>query len=275
MNPNNEAQSILRSLEDINFVALAATIVVAWLVVVAIQWAIPWLSKRLPPRFRFYLLPLVPILRLIILTFAAVQVVAGVIQPSTQNLLALAGASAVAIGFAFKDYVSSIIAGIVAIYERPYRPGDWVTMSGYYGEVQSVGLRAIRMVTPDDTVVSIPHGNIWNGPVANANDGGRSHMCVAHFYLQPDHDPATVRAMLYDVALASPYIQLDRNIVVTVREEPWTTHYRLKAYPTDSRNEFLFTSDLTIRAKQALRALGVSPAQIPPTLVPSEQVAGR
>ncbi len=46
------------------------------------------------------------------------------LQLSTQNLLAITGTISVALGFAFKDYVSSLIAGVVALFEIPYRVGD-------------------------------------------------------------------------------------------------------------------------------------------------------
>ncbi len=187
-----------------------------------------------------------------------------VIEPSTQNLFAIAGASAVAIGFAFKDYVSSIIAGIVAIYERPYSTSDWVTIDGDYGEVISVGLRAIRIRTADDSVITISHAKIWTSNIANANSGRRTHMCIAEFYLNPKHDAHRVRQVLWDVAQTSPYMQLDHPIQVIVSELPWATRYRLKAYPIDSRDQFQFTSDLTVRGKSALAHIGAEPALLPP-----------
>lgn len=75
---------------------------------------------------RLYVLGAVPILRLVPLSTAAVLIVPLVINQTMQNLVVVFGAASVAIGFAFKDYVSSLIAGVVAVTERPYRPGDWV-----------------------------------------------------------------------------------------------------------------------------------------------------
>ena len=82
-------------------------------------------------------------------------------------MVAILGAAALAIGFAFKDYVNGLIAGLVAIFERPYRTGDWVKIDDAYGEVIAVGLRALRLVTPDDTVVTIPHSKIWDTNIYN------------------------------------------------------------------------------------------------------------
>ena len=130
----------------------------AWVAILLAERLVPRLANRLPARLRMYLLPSIPVFRLAILIITVAMIVPMVIQTSLQNLIAILGFTAVALGFAFKDYISSLIAGIVAIYERPYRVGDWVTIDGAYGEVQSLSLRALRLFTPDDTVVSYsPH----------------------------------------------------------------------------------------------------------------------
>jgi small conductance mechanosensitive channel len=142
-----------------------------------------------------------------------------------------------------------------------------VQVDGAYGEVQSVRLRALRLVTPDDTVVTIPNSKVWQTNIFNANDGKRNLMCVADFYLEPRHDATPVRQALHDVALTSPYVNLDNPILVIVAEKRWGTHYQVKAYPVDSRDQFQFISDLTIRGKSVLGELNIQAAVSRPALV--------
>jgi small conductance mechanosensitive channel len=260
----NKVGGIFNKFDQINFVEIAIIVGLAWLSILLVEHLVPWLAKRLPARLRMYLLPSIPVFRLAILIFSFAMIVPMVIQTSLQNLIAILGFTAVALGFAFKDYISSLIAGIVAIYERPYRVGDWVTIDGAYGEVQSLSLRALRLFTPDDTVVSIPHIKIWTTNIFNGNDGNRNLLCVAHFYVDPDHDAVRARQRLYDVAMTSPYLDLNHPIRVIVQEQPWGTHYQLKAYPLDSRDQFQFISDLTVRGKDALAKIGVKPAEALP-----------
>ena len=132
--------------------------------------------------------------------------------------------------------------------------------------MQSVKLRALRLITPDDTTVTIPNIKLWQTNIFNANDGRRNLMCVVDFYLEPRHDAALVRQTLYDVALTSPYISLENPILVIVAEKPWGTHYKIKAYPVDSRDQFQFISDLTIRGKSALVDLNVKAALALPAM---------
>ncbi len=263
MNTDNFAE-IIRDSSRIPLVQIMLIAALAWLLILIIDRVVPWLAERVSGRIRPYLLPSMPVIRLFIVIAAIATIFPLVIKPTPENLLTILGATGIALGFAFKDYIGSVIAGIVAIYERPYRPGDWVKIDGAYGEVRSLGLRALRIVTPDDTLVTIPHGKLWDSNIFNANDGARELQCIAHFYLEPDHDAEAVRQLLYDVALTSPYLQLNNPIIVLVTEQPGYTHYQLKAYPLDSRDQFLFISDMTVRGKAALMQLGVQLARLAP-----------
>jgi small conductance mechanosensitive channel len=261
---------ILRDFKDIDITQIILIIAVAFLAAKAVDIVFPWLAERLTGRLRLYILPTASVLRLIILFVTIVTILPMIIKFTVQNSLALLGAAGVAVGFALKDYVGSIVGGIVAMFERPIRAGDWVQIEGAYGEVQSVKLRAFRMVTPDDTTVTVPNLKIWQTNIFNSNDGRRDLMCVTDFFLEPQHDAILVRQTLHDVALTSPYLNLQRPILVILAEKPWGTHYKLKAYPVDARDQFQFISDLTIRGKSALRELNIHPTMALPAVVAGE-----
>ena len=217
---------------------------------------LPYLAERGPRQLRLYLLGAVPIIRLVLLVTAILWIIPIVFNITFQNFLVIAGAASLAVGFAFKDYVSSLIAGIVAIVERPYRPGDWVEIDGDYGEVRSVGMRSIQIQTAADNTVTIPHDRIWTENISNSNDGSRTLMCIADFYLAPLHDAALIRSVLQDVALTSAYLDYAKPVLIMVSETPWGTHYKLKAYPFDLRDQFSFISDMTVRGKLAIVEAG-------------------
>ena len=257
------AGQLLRDLQDISIPTILAIVAGTWLAIFAARKVLPYLAKRGPSQLRLYLLGAVPILRLLLLTLAILWIVPLVFNITFENFLVIAGAASVAIGFAFKDYASSLIAGIVAVFEKPYRPGDWVRIDGTYGEVVRVGLRALQLRTLADDVVTVPHALIWDGNVANANDGARTLQCCADFYVAPDHDAARLRSALQDVALTSAYLGYAHPVFVVIAEEPFGTHYKLKAYPFDMRDQVRFVSDLTTRGKEAVRACGAVQVHAP------------
>lgn len=254
---------IFRDLAQIPFGAIAAIVFGAWLTIRVLAWLLPRVADALPARFRLYVLPWIPALRLVITFVAVLWIVPLVISPTPQNLLAVLGALGIALGFAFKDFVSSLIAGVIAVYEQPYRQGDWVRVREVYGEVIGVELRAVRLRTLDDEVVTVPHAALWTETFGNANDGARTLLVATTFWLTPEHDGDAVRARLREVAWTSPWLDATRPVRVEVQEEKNGTRYRVKAYPIDARDQRTFRTDVTLRGKRALRDMGIGFASVP------------
>ncbi len=263
---DENAAKLLNDLQDISFLKIALIILLAWAIVFAARKLLPFLAERGPSQTRLYLLGAVPVIRLLAMMLAILWIVPLVFNVTFQNFLVIAGAASVAIGFAFKDYVSSLIAGIVAIFERPYRSGDWVKVGEDYGEIRQMGLRGMTIQTPDDNAVVVPHARLWTDNISNSNDGAQTLQCVAEFFLAPDHDAAAIRAGLADIALTSPFLHYDMPVVVVLNEEPWGTHYKVRAYPFDMRDQFLFISDMTARGKVRIYDLGARPASATPAV---------
>ena len=252
---------VLKKLTWDDMFLVAVVIVLAWLMVTLLHWAIRGIAEKVPARFRLVTLRLLPISSLIIATGAIVTIVPLLIDPKFHHVVALVTAVGFAIAFAFKDYGSCLAAGLITVLENTYQPGDWIEVDGTYGEVKTIDLRSVRIVTPDDTEVIIPHSRLWSTSIFNASSGNRSLLCVADFYLHPEHDAALVRQRLIEVAQASPYRNPETAVAVIVFEKPWGTHYKLKAYVKESREQFQFISDLTVHGKEAIRSMGIRFAQ--------------
>jgi small-conductance mechanosensitive channel len=262
-----EEQKYERLFNDIDsqaLITLGIVLLSAIVLIIVSQRLLNWVGNRMHGQVRFRIFAMVPMTRLLILITALAIIVPTIIEPSLRNMVTVMGALGLAIGFAMKDYVSSLIAGVVSAVELPYRPGDWVQIEDTYGEVKHVGLRTVDIQTPDDDLVYVPHLKLWDHAVYNANNGGTSLQCVASFYLHPEHEAGWVRKALRDVALTSAYLTFDKPIIVVAEEKPWGTHYRIRAYPVDPRQQFLFITDLTLRGKQVLSAAGVPSVMLPP-----------
>jgi small conductance mechanosensitive channel len=124
-------------------------------------------------------------------------------------------------------------------------------------------VRAVHIVTADDNEVIIPHSRLWSSSISNATSGDRSVLCVADFYLHPDHDAEAARRRLAQVGETRAYLKPETQVSVVMQERPWGTHYKLKAYVKESREQFNFVTDLTVRGKEALRAMNLRFAQAP------------
>lgn len=247
-------ESTERLFREITTTKLAQAIIVLGLAYGAISLIdriIDWLSERVPRQLRLTVKQSLPFWRALILGFTLVTLINLFLKLSSSNVLAITGTVAVALGFAFKDYASSVIAGLIALFETPYQVGDRIAIAGHYGEVISYGLRGIRLQTPDDNTVTVPHNILWTEAVSNANKGKLEAQVVTDFYCAHESDPEVVIHLLYRVAQTSKYTQLKLPITVIMEEHPWGTHFKLKAYPMDARDEFEYKTDLLKRAKKA------------------------
>ncbi|MGJ3252047.1 MAG: mechanosensitive ion channel family protein [Elainellaceae cyanobacterium] len=232
-------------------VQAALALVIAYGAIWGTDKLINWFSERVPRRFRLSIKQSLPFWRAFIFIITASVLINLFLNLSPNNVLAVTGTVAVALGFAFKDYVSSVIAGLIALFETPYQVGDRIQIADHYGEVVGYGLRGVRLQTPDDNIVTIPHNTIWTDPISNANKGALEAQVVTDFYFAHEIDVTQVIRLLYLVAYTSKYTQLKLPVTVIMEEKPWGTQFKLKAYPMDARDEFVYRTDLLRRAKHA------------------------
>lgn len=205
--------------------------------------------------------------RFLIVLVAILIVASALIQFTRETLLAVGGSVAVAVGFAFKDLLASLIAGIILLFDRPFQVGDRITFDGEYGEVVEIGLRTVRIFTLDDNLVSVPNNRFLADVVSCANAGALEQMCVFHFWIGCNEDFDQAKEIIYEATASSRYVFLPRPIRVDVREGPveggaerFAIRLTVKAYVFDGRFETSFGTDVTERVKRAFRQTGIHTA---------------
>lgn len=87
-------------------------------------------------------------------------------------LMATAGASAVVIGFAFKDIAENFLAGIILAFNRPFHVDDTVQIESVFGKVESMEFRYTKIITFDGKSVYISNSDVLTKPVFNYTEDG-------------------------------------------------------------------------------------------------------
>lgn len=79
----------------------------------------------------------------------------------------LAGALALAIGFAAQGLIANFVAGVFIIQDEPFTTGDWIEWNGNSGVVREVQLRVTKLDTFDNELVTVPNSDLANAAVIN------------------------------------------------------------------------------------------------------------
>src|SRR5229473_3970057 len=196
MNAAGHHLGFLRELTWSDVLLVFVVLVSGQLLVLVVRGIVRRAAESAPSHRRLLILRMAPLARLAIGVAAITIVVPILVEPTFEDVVALVAAVSLALAFALKDYVSCLAAGVVTIIEHTYQPGDWIELDGTYGEVKTIGTRAVHIVTADDTEVIIPHARLWSTSIFNASGGKQSLLCVTDFYLHADHDGAAVRQAL-------------------------------------------------------------------------------
>lgn len=199
--------------------------------------------------YRIMFKGLVPIVKIVSWSIVLTLIVVVIFEPSLSTMLAFSASIGVAVGFASQDILKNVFGGIVILLDRPFVSGDKIEVDKYYGEVVEIGLRSTRIVTPDDSLVTVPNAVVMNSSLSNANAGEPNCQVTAEIYLPITIDTIEVREIATQAATVSKYIYLAKPISVSFANEINASHsfYKMKvrAYVMDIRNEFAFKSDMT------------------------------
>ncbi len=86
---------------------------------------------------------------------------------NTASFFAILGAAGLAVGLALKDSLSNFASGVMLVFFRPFRAGDYVDAGGVAGTVESISIFSTIMKTPDNRVITVPNSQIYAGTITN------------------------------------------------------------------------------------------------------------
>ena len=81
------------------------------------------------------------------------------------SLLGALGVGGVAIGFAFRDILQNLLAGILILLTQPFRIGDQIVVGDAEGTVEDIQIRATVLRTYDNRQVVIPNADLFTNRV--------------------------------------------------------------------------------------------------------------
>jgi small conductance mechanosensitive channel len=117
---------------------------------------------------RPFLTTLVNVLLKLLIVFSA----AGIVGIETTSFVALLAAAGFAVGLALQGTLGHFAAGVLILFFKPYRTGDFIVAQGYSGTVKEIQIFNTILSTLDNRIIIVPNGSIASGPIENLTAPG-------------------------------------------------------------------------------------------------------
>jgi len=108
---------------------------------------------------------------LALVVFGAITAL-GTLGIDVSALVAGLGLTGFALGFAFRDVLSNLLAGVLILLYRPFRRGDRIRVTGFEGSVTNIDLRYTEL-DAGDRMILIPNSNLFTNPIEVWGEDGR------------------------------------------------------------------------------------------------------
>lgn len=109
------------------------------------------------------------LLSLVSILFKALLIisVASMIGIATTSFIAILGAAGLAIGLALSGNLSNFAGGVLILFLKPFKVGDFINAQGHAGTVHEIQIFHTILKTPDNKTIIIPNGILSNGSIIN------------------------------------------------------------------------------------------------------------
>ena len=116
------------------------------------------------------------------------------------NLAVIAGALSVGIGFGLQDVIKNLVSGIILLFERPFKVGDWVLIGGEEGKIKQINIRSTEVETFNKASVIIPNATLISSSLTNLTHGNNWQRQTIAVGVSYDSDAEQVTKLLLECA---------------------------------------------------------------------------
>ena len=174
------------------------------------------------------------------------------------KLTIVAGALSVGIGFGLQSIVNNFVSGLILLWERAIRVGDWIVVGDEQGYVRRINVRSTEIETFERSMVIVPNSNLVSGMVKNWVRGDRIGRIKLVLNLNPSADIGRVSGIVFGTAKAQEaVIKIPAPSVLFADLTEAGARLELYCYVEDVEQAGRVRSDLLFDLHQRLTEAGL------------------
>ncbi len=177
------------------------------------------------------------------------------------NIAIVAGALSVGIGFGLQNIVNNFVSGLILLFERPIRKGDWIAVGTTEGYVKDIHIRSTTIQTFDRADVIVPNSELISNQVTNwvlSSEMGRAIVPVGVAY---GSDTEKVRDILLAVAEENEDVMKTASApkpkVLFRAFGDSSLNFELRVFVRDVDSRISVISDINFAIDKAFREEGI------------------
>ena len=174
------------------------------------------------------------------------------------NIALIAGALSVGIGFGLQNIVNNFISGVILLFERPIKTGDWIVVGGTEGYVKKISIRSTQIQTFDRSDVIVPNSELISTQVTNWMFRDKLGRVIVPIGVAYGTDVELVKQILLDIAYQHPSVITKSPII----SKPWvlfrtfgdsSLNFELRCYIRAVDDRLSVISDINFAIDKAFR----------------------
>jgi small-conductance mechanosensitive channel len=122
------------------------------------------------------------------------------------GVLASTAVLGIIIGFAARQVIANLVAGVVVAFTQPIRIGDLVTIGDVHGRVTDISLTYTSVDAGDGSLVVVPNEKVTTDSVVNHSSGNSAAPVTIDVWLRPDADVEAARTALEHAEVTSAHL---------------------------------------------------------------------
>lgn len=164
------------------------------------------------------------------------------------NLALIASALSVGIGFGLQNVINNFVSGIIILFERPFKVGDWVIVNGEEGRIKQINIRSTEIETFKKTSIIIPNATLISNSVTSLTHGNNWSRQSVRVGVAYGTDVDKVKQILLECAAKCKYVLKNPAPYVLFQDfGPSSLDFEVRCYTNDIWNGWIIPSEL--RAK--------------------------